>query len=133
MKNYFVSTVLCIGFFAGNCYAANDKKDNGPGDESIVKACFTGGVEAFNDYIQQHLNYPECAREAAIEGQVIVSFFVLADGTIHRPKIVKGIQDKCDEVALRVIESMPKWKPAMRGGVQVASKRTVALNFNLES
>lgn len=101
-------------------------------DDKIIKAHFTGGKSALHDYINEHLHYPSCARERGVEGQVTVSFYVLADGTIHGAKIVDGLDTKCDGVALNVVQNMPKWVPATAKGQQVPTKQYLTFNFYIQ-
>ena len=67
-------------------------------------------------YIQQNLRYPAFAKENNIEGRVTVQFVVNEDGSIGNAVIKKGIGGGCNEEALRVVMSMPKWKPGMQNG-----------------
>ena len=97
----------------------------------IIPASYYGGKAAIKNYLEAHLAYPSCAREAGIEGKVTISFFVLPDGTVFRPRIEKGIHKKCDQVALQVIKNMPTWVPAMHNGLPTASKTKITLHFRL--
>lgn len=76
-------------------------------------------------YLAAHIHYPEAARDAGVEGRVVVCFIVNEDGKISDARIVKGIGGGCDEEALRVVNAMPAWKAGKQNG------RPVKVYFNL--
>ncbi len=129
MKNIIIIFAAVMTFFATTVNATTTNNDH---PSPVIPAIFKGGEAAFENYIQENLVYPECAREKAVEGEVTISFFVLADGSIHGARVVKGIDEKCDQVALDVITNMPKWLPAQQGSKAMASKNYVKVNFQLE-
>ncbi len=56
------------------------------------------------------MRYPTAARENGIEGTVIVQFFVEKNGRVADCQIVQGPGYGCDEEAVRLIQTGPKWK-----------------------
>jgi protein TonB len=64
-----------------------------------------------DNYLKKNKRYPGKAIEANVEGKVFVSFVVDEKGKVGRAKIEKGIGYGCDEEAIRVINSLPNWKP----------------------
>ena len=70
-----------------------------------------GGMPAFYEYVGKKLKYPAQARRMGIEGKVFVEFVIERDGSITDVKAIKGIGAGCDEEAVRVLQSAPKWKP----------------------
>jgi len=69
---------------------------------------FSGDMQR---YLSEHLRYPDQAREANIQGQVIVQFVVNEDGAVSDVKVMRGIGGGCDQEAARVVSEMPRWKP----------------------
>ncbi|MCX6270733.1 MAG: TonB family protein [Bacteroidetes bacterium] len=92
---------------------------------------YPGGSTAMQEFIAKNLNYPQAARNAGIQGVVYVSFMVYADGSIHNIKVLKGIGGGCDEETIRLIRSMPPFKPAKQAGKPVKSKFTLPVRFSL--
>ncbi len=90
---------------------------------------FNGNVQ---EYLGKHINYPDAAKENNVEGRVIVRFVVNEDGAITDAKVVRGIGSGCDEEAIRVIKSMPKWKPGKQNGRAVKVWFTQPITFRLE-
>ena len=80
---------------------------------------FPGGEEARVKFLQENLQYPKEAREAGIEGRVVVGFVVEPDGRLTNFTVVRGVIPILDEEALRVIKLMPNWIPGKQRGKQV--------------
>lgn len=91
---------------------------------------FPGGQRAFSAYIQSNLKYPEEAQRAKFSGgKVYVQFVVNTDGTIDDVQVLKSIGFGCDEEAIRLIKSVPKWNPGIQSGRVVRSRFTQPINF----
>ena len=108
-----------------------DEKAEFPVDDISVSGRFRSPETSFLEYIAKSVRYPQPAREQGIQGEVIVSFVVEADGTISNVQVEKGIGGGCDEEAVRVIKSMPRWKPAVKNGVAIPFKMSTPINFCL--
>ncbi len=91
-----------------------------------------GGMAAFYEYLAKHIEYPETARRVGVSGRVFVEFVVAKDGSITNARVVKGIGGGCDEEAVRVVKSSPKWKAGMQRGRPVKVRMTVPVYFKLE-
>ena len=94
---------------------------------------FPGGERAMMNFIQLSLNYPHYERDAGITGTSYVNFVVEEDGTIAEVKILRGLSggSGCDKEALRVINSMPKWKPGSQYGKPVRVYFNLPIKFAL--
>ncbi len=90
-----------------------------------------GGNATLMKYIAKNIKYPAKAMEMGTTGRVIVSFVVNKEGEVVSPEVMKGIGDGCDEEAIRVIKSLPKWKPGKQNGRAASVKFTVPINFKL--
>jgi protein TonB len=93
---------------------------------------FPGGERALLKYISKNLKYPQIAQENGVSGVVTVNFVVDTEGRISQVKILGGISIDCDNEAIRVIKSMPLWKPGKQGGKPVRVYFTVPIRFILE-
>jgi periplasmic protein TonB len=94
---------------------------------------FPGGEEKMAEYIQKNLKYPAIARENGISGRVYVTFVVDKDGKVTNAKILRGIGGGCDEEALRVVRSMPEWKPGRQNGRSVQVQCNLPVAFTLKN
>ena len=92
---------------------------------------FPGGEQKMMEYIAKNTKYPKAAREAGIQGRVFVGFVVEPDGSISNVKLLRGIGGGCDEEAMRVVKSMPKWKPGKQRGKVARVAYQLAVNFKL--
>ncbi len=92
---------------------------------------YPGGINELNKYIARNIRYPSIARENGVSGRVFVSFVVEPTGDVSNVKILRGIGAGCDEEAIRVVKSLPKWKPGKQRGKPVRVSFNVPINFQL--
>ena len=92
---------------------------------------FPDGMDALMKWLYDHIDYPEEAEKAGIQGRVIVKFVIEADGTVTHPEIVRGISPEVDAEVVRLMNSMPKWTPGKVNGKEVASYFTLPVVFRL--
>ena len=92
---------------------------------------FPGGVEAMMKFLQENVSYPEAAYKAGVQGRVIVQFIVDTEGRVTNTKIVKKVSDELDAEAIRVVGTMPRWKPGMQNGEPVRVMYTMPITFRL--
>jgi protein TonB len=92
---------------------------------------FPGGTAALMEYLRKNIKYPAVCRENNIQGKVIVTFIVNKDGAIVEPEVIKGVNPSLDKEALRVISTMPNWKPGYQRGKAVRVRYSVPVNFRL--
>ena len=93
---------------------------------------FPGGDAALLRYIATNIKYPQIARENGIQGTVFVAFVVNEKGVVTDPKILRGIGGGCDEEAIRVIKTLPKYTPGMQRGKPVKVQFQIPIKFNLK-
>lgn len=95
------------------------------------KPQFPGGETAYRKYLRENVKYPAEALKKKIQGSVRVGFTVKADGTISNVKLERKVSPLLDQEALRVVKSMPKWKPGCFEGKPVPVKMTLPVQFKL--
>ena len=94
---------------------------------------FPGGQQALFKFLSENVKYPVIAQENGIQGRVICQFVVNRDGSIVDVEVVRSGGDaSLDKEAVRVIKSMPKWKPGKQRGKAVRVKYTLPVNFKLQ-
>lgn len=93
---------------------------------------FPGGQAELMKYLNKNMKYPVAAAEKGVEGNVVVQFVVYKDGSIVDPVVVKSVDPILDKEAIRVVSSMPKWKPGVQGGKIVRTKYTLPVKFELK-
>lgn len=93
---------------------------------------FPGGWTACMEYCRQNIQYPETARELKIEGKLFVRFAVMKDGSIDSVEIIRSAgHQSLEEEAIRIVKTMPKWKPARHRGKVVNCWYTIPVVFKL--
>ena len=96
------------------------------------KPSFPGGEAALMRFLGTHIQYPALAKESGIQGRVFINFVVEPDGSIDHVKVLRGIGGGCDEEAIRVVKSMPKWIPGKQRGKPVRVSFNLPIKFTLE-
>jgi len=93
---------------------------------------FPGGDAELLKYIAEHTNYPEVAKENNIQGRVIVRFCVTSKGGVSQVSVLKGVDPELDTEAVRVVNSLPAFKPGKQGGKPVPVWYMVPITFTLK-
>lgn len=94
---------------------------------------FPGGDDAMFLCIEKTFTYPESAVKKKIQGRVVVGFVLTTDCRITDARIVTGIDPDCDNEALRVVNSLPKFeKPAFVDDRPVAYHFTIPVHYVLK-
>lgn len=93
---------------------------------------FPGGQAALMQYLAKNIKYPTIAQENGTQGRVIIQFVVNRDGSIVDPVVVRSVDPYLDREALRVVQTLPKWKPGQQRGKPVRVKFTVPVQFRLQ-
>ncbi|MNE59704.1 Gram-negative bacterial tonB protein [compost metagenome] len=101
-------------------------------DPMEVQPVFPGGEEKMHRYISSKMEYPTLALKNRIQGKVIVSFYIDTLGALSDIKALRGIGYGCDEEAIRIVKSMPKWAPATRNNKPVKVNYHLPISFNLK-
>lgn len=93
---------------------------------------YPGGDAKMYEYLGKNIKYPQIARESGIQGRVFVNFVVEPDGSVSNVKVLRGIGGGCDEEAMRVVKTMPKWKAGKQRGKPVRVSYTLPVVFKLQ-
>ncbi|MCX6303432.1 MAG: energy transducer TonB [Bacteroidetes bacterium] len=91
---------------------------------------YIGGSVAFREFIAANLQYPDKARDARVEGSVVVEYDIHDNGMVRNPKVLKGIGYGCDEEALRVV-GMLRFETVKNRGVRVKMTTKTTIHFKL--
>lgn len=125
-----VTILLCV--FSNNCFSQQQDTlvytsvDTSPKFE--YKNCKDNN-ESIELYLSEHLVRPN---DDDIIGKVLVQCVIENDGTLNMFKIVRGIDDKFDNVSIEVLKKMPKWKPGLKNGNIVRTQIIVSVKWTWE-
>jgi TonB family protein len=92
---------------------------------------FPGGKDAMEAWIAANLKYPAAAAKNKITGKVVVSFTVSKTGKVKNVVVSRSASPLLNAEAIRIISSMPDWKPATQAGKQVDVQYKVPVEFKL--
>ena len=92
---------------------------------------FPGGMDKLMKFMQENIKYPKEVQERGIQGRVIVQFVINTDGSICDEIVVKSVDPQLDAEAIRLLRSMPNWKPGKQHGEAVRVKFTLPVVFKL--
>ena len=93
---------------------------------------YIGGLEAMYAFIADIVVYPSIEAEMGIGGTAYIEFVVNRNGSICQVKEVGNDVDLTDALraeAIRVVSSMPKWKPGEQAGKTVRVRYTIPIRF----
>ena len=90
---------------------------------------FPGGNLGLMKFIQKNVKYPPIAEEYNITGKVYISYIVDKSGAVTNVKVVRGVDKNLDAEAVRVVKSLPKYKPGYQRGKPVRVMFTIPINF----
>ena len=119
----FLDEVVIVGYGAPD--AASPKSVN-------KKAEFPGGTLAMMKFIKDHLTYPIEAQTHNLTGTVLVQFGVNEKGETTNYKILRDVEKSLDEEAIRIVQIMPKWNPALNDGKAAYSEFCIPIKFALQ-
>ena len=136
MKVKFVIMVaLMLGAFSAVCNAQDNgavKKEPMAFSDVEVKPEYPGGDAALMMFIADNTQYPDSAKANGIYGRVFVQFVIDEKGAVTNVKVLRGVDPSLDAEAVRVVKSMPKWKPGYSGGKPVPVIYQAPINFKMD-
>jgi TonB family protein len=87
------------------------------------------GIKHFYSYIGNNYKLSEEARLNNISGQIILKFVVEKDGSINDIEILKGIDQKMDEEAIKVLKGYGNWLPGKFKGINFTVSYTLPITI----
>ena len=134
---YTLPIMFRLGNDSSDSKAAEAPREAKVDENGVYQVCeempeFPGGMAECMKYLSKNINYPEDCKKEGVQGRVIVQFVVDKDGSIKDPTIARGVHPSLDKEALRVLSSMPNWKPGKQKGEAVKVRYTIPVMFRLQ-
>lgn len=150
---HLLTSLLVVFFLAGNAQQKEHKNMEGKADEKAITTTvtpsaneneiytvvdeapeFQGGMPKLYEFIIKNFKYPQKEREAGIQGRVFVRFVIEKDGSIGNTEVLKGVKDASalDDEAVRVVKSLPSWKPGKVAGKAVRTYYNLPISIKLD-
>lgn len=114
-------------FKNGECWNENGEKVKHYDFE--IQASYPGGQDKMYEFIKKNLKYPPLSKQYNLGGKVVVDFKINTDGSVYDLNIAEGVNSELDSEAVRIIKSMPKWRPAYQDGIAVSIKYRIPIIF----
>jgi protein TonB len=92
---------------------------------------FPGGETAMMRFLAENFTIPRIDKEAGNQGVIYVEFVIDKAGLVKDAIILRGLSPSADTEALKVVNSMPQWKPAEQGIKKVAVKFQLPIKIKL--
>lgn len=100
--------------------------------DPAYKPEFPGGSNGLVKYLKKNFQYPQEALESGIEGVVTVQFTINGDGTISNVSTISPkLGGHLELEAIRLVRSMPNWKPALENGKGIPAQCNIPVEFSL--
>lgn len=130
--------LIILSIFTLFCGAANaqalpeETNAHMVGEASDESPEFPGGAMEMMKFIKANTKYPTSATDAKINAKCALKFMVNTDGSISDITVLEGVKScaDCDKEAIRVVKSMPKWKPGKLAGKDVGLFYNVSVGFS---
>jgi TonB family protein len=118
-----------------------DKLRSAKGNDSGIYPVLIGPVYTMNDGLvplkpptvtyQPLPQYTDEARQARVEGIILIQAIVRKDGAVVRPVILKGLGYGLDEAAIDTITTQWRFEPGTLNGTPVSVLANIELSFKL--
>jgi TonB family protein len=93
---------------------------------------FPGGDTELLKFIAENTKYPETAKKNNIQGKVIIRFCITAKGNVNLVTALKGVDPELDAEAIRVVSTLPAFKPGRQGGKDVPVWYMMPIEFSIK-
>lgn len=103
--------------------------------ECDARPTFLGSAQPetfLKKWVYQYLRYPSDAVSEGVQGNVVVDFVIDEKGKVTEVEVTRGVDERLDAEALRVVKASPAWKPGRKGGKKVRARLSVTIEFRLE-
>lgn len=101
-------------------------EDLSPGE---IGTCTSNKI---HEFIAKNIVYPEISKENGVEGRVIAKMIIEKDGSVSNIEIIRKVDPALDSEAIRVLKSLPKFRPGQQHGEAVRVMYNIPIYFKLD-
>lgn len=130
MKTFFLISILNLL----NPHTPTTAAQALPSVDALVSTKSNGRqavFPGFQEYLKNHLVYPELARKHGIEGVVCVQVNIDETGKVGPVRILKKLGFGCDEAVISLLQNMPRWQPALSEAKMTQQSLNLNIRFKL--
>lgn len=99
-------------------------------DYDLRKKC---AEKALLERVYSQITYPNSSREHGIQGTVIIQLNIDEKGILEDYVVLRGICDALRDETIRVISTLPKWRPGTANGTPVKSSFILPVQYRIEN
>ncbi len=122
---------ITVALHVSSVYSQNIDTLKSTQIDSFTPAMFSGGNEALTKFIIKNLRYPKSAIIQKIEGLIYIEILIESDGRISRSTLLNQLNPELEKEAIRIIEKMPKWIPAIKNNQKIRSSIILPIRFTI--
>lgn len=126
-KILLIISIVLINICFAQQQAIDSIIDNGGCFVDSEMPQFIGGIDSLKKFISR--NFDLSVDKTCSVGKIYLKFAVEENGTLTNIKVLRGLSNKLDAEAIRVLSIMPKWKPAKINGKPIRMFMNLPLKF----
>jgi TonB family protein len=124
---------ITVGTMAAKKTSSMKPDKNGIYEMTEVSPAFPGGQSALEDYVNNHIEYPQTALDNSSEGTADVQFVIDENGKVTDAKVIGNkLGNGLDDEAVKVVSNMPDWTPGKVKGKNVKTKIVLPITYKME-
>jgi len=100
-------------------------------DSFIKQPFYKGGDKALKNFIQEHLKYPALSQVNKVEGDVHIRYEINHKGEVTDTKIIGGLDELCNEEAIRVVKMLKFIVPKTPRHLKVTFHKNIRIHFHI--
>ena len=100
-------------------------------DSFIKQPYYKGGDQALREFINMHLRYPALSQANKVEGDVHIRYDINHKGDVIDTKIIGGLDDLCNEEAIRVVKMLKFIVPKTPRHLKVTFHKNIRIHFHI--
>jgi TonB family protein len=105
-------------------------------NKAEIDPSYIGGMSELQKYLKDNIKYPTDARDKGVEGTVFVDFVIDNKGRVREVIATDVVGENVDlslkEESVRVVATMPAWKPGTQHGKAVDTAFSIPITFELQ-
>ena len=100
---------------------------NGIAVAQVYMPTFRGGsILEFKMWVVRNAELTK--EQTKIKGETKIVFFVNSEGVVEQVEVLEAPNEEIGEIYRKVVESSPKWQPAVQKGKKVGVKMVLPIN-----
>ena len=100
-------------------------------DSFIKQPYYKGGDQALKEFVNMHLRYPALSQANKVEGDVHIRYDINHKGDVIDTKIIGGLDDLCNEEAVRVVKMLKFIVPKTPRHLKVTFHKNIRIHFHI--